>query len=201
MNNQASQKQTIRNQIRQTMRDLGNETLHAASKAAAKNLTASNHFLRASTIMIFLPIKFEIDARPIALRAWQSAKVVTVPLVSYEQKHMIPVEVRSFDEPMDEDRYGVQTPANATPHPIDEIDLIVVPGLAFDTAGNRLGRGGGFYDRFLAHPDFRGKICGFATEQQIVENVPTDHHDVSMDLIVTDKRTIQVKKRSPRKTG
>jgi 5-formyltetrahydrofolate cyclo-ligase len=71
-----------------------------------------------------------------------------------------------------------------------KIDLIVTPGLAFDARGSRLGRGGGFYDRFLAEPQLVAARVGIALDEQIVDAVPTDSWDVSMHAVVTDTRTV-----------
>jgi 5-formyltetrahydrofolate cyclo-ligase len=73
------------------------------------------------------------------------------------------------------------------PAPVADIDLVVLPGLGFDPFGNRLGRGRGFYDRFLAHRDYRAVSCGLALEEQFVESVPVGPHDMPIDMLVTDK--------------
>ena len=70
---------------------------------------------------------------------------------------------------------------------IAEIDMVLVPGVAFDTSGRRLGRGKGFYDRLLGHPAFRGLKIGVAWPWQIVESVPMESHDISMDLIMAER--------------
>ncbi len=70
--------------------------------------------------------------------------------------------------------------------PVADIELVVVPGLAFDEHGNRLGRGRGFYDRFLTHPDFRGTSCGLALEDQVVDSIPVGPSDARVDMLVTD---------------
>ena len=72
-----------------------------------------------------------------------------------------------------------------------EIDLALIPGLGFDTEGRRLGRGKGFYDRLLGDPLFRARKVALAWEWQIAEQIPTEDHDVTMDLIVTEKRVIR----------
>ncbi|MBI1374306.1 MAG: 5-formyltetrahydrofolate cyclo-ligase [Phycisphaera sp.] len=187
----APEKKNLRAQLRAKLMELEPAELHAKSVAAAERLAATPEFQRAESVMIFLPLKYEIDARPIALRAWQRMKTVTVPLVSYEQKHMIPVVLRSLDEPMNVDRYGVSTPGTGKPIPPQDIDMVIVPGLGFDVEGRRIGRGGGFYDRFLAHPSFTGITCGLALDEQIVDEVPTACHDVSLDLLVTDRRELR----------
>jgi 5-formyltetrahydrofolate cyclo-ligase len=72
--------------------------------------------------------------------------------------------------------------------PVADIDLVIVPGLAFDASGNRLGRGRGFYDRFLSHREFHGVICALALEEQFMDEVPAEELDVKMHMLVTDAR-------------
>jgi len=181
----------LRAELRGRLASLDPAAVHVRSIAAARLLTELPAFRRAEAIMIYLPLAGEIDVTPIALRAWQHAKTVTVPLVSYEQKHMIPVRLRSLDEPMNADLHGVRSPQTGQPFPIEMIDLVIVPGLGFDRAGHRLGRGSGFYDRFLAQGDFRGSTIGIAFEEQIVPAVPAQPHDILMDLVVTDERVLR----------
>ena len=66
--------------------------------------------------------------------------------------------------------------------------MVIVPGLGFDKDGNRLGRGRGFYDRFLAHPEFKGVACGLAFEEQFVSEIPVGPLDRHVDMLVTDKK-------------
>lgn len=186
-------KKNLRTRMRQALKRVDPGLLHSRSVAAAERLVRTDEFRRATTIMMFLSLPGEVDTRAIGLRAWQEQKVVTVPLVGHEQKHMIPVVLRSFDEPMDEDRYGVRTPTTGEPMPIELIDLVVLPGLGFDTLGHRIGRGGGFYDRFLARPEFRGIACGIAMDVQVVEAVPLNGHDRQVDMLVTETRVMRFK--------
>ena len=181
-------KKTLRAQLKAALRQLDHAWIEKRSHAAAHLLFDTPVFQNARSIMIFLPLPHEIDLCPVALRAWQEQMQVSVPLVSFAQKHMIPVEIHSLDQPMDTDHYGLQTPANGVPVPVDDIDLVIVPGLGFDHAGYRIGRGSGFYDRFLAQPAFKGKACGIGFEQQLVGDIPTAAHDVGLDLLVTDEQ-------------
>jgi 5-formyltetrahydrofolate cyclo-ligase len=71
--------------------------------------------------------------------------------------------------------------------PVNMIDLVIVPGLGFTPTGHRIGRGMGFYDRFLAQRDFIGLSCGLAFEEQIVESLPMLDHDIPLGMLVTDK--------------
>jgi len=74
---------------------------------------------------------------------------------------------------------------------LSEVDLALIPGLAFDSKGGRLGRGKGFYDRLLGHPEFRGIKVGLAWDWQIVAEVPCDSDDIPMDFVVTPGKILQ----------
>jgi len=188
-------KKALRTELRERLRSFDRAVMSERSTQAAERLAETPEFRRAEAVMIFLPLRDEIDARPVALRAWQSAKVVTVPLVSHAQKHMIPLVIRSLDDPMDVDAFGLRAPMSGEPYPVELIDLVVVPGLGFDLTGHRLGRGGGFYDRFLAQPGFAGDTCGLAFDEQVVDQVPAVEHDWPVDMLVTDRRVVRFEQR------
>src|SRR5439155_6760095 len=82
---------------------------------------------------------------------------------------------------------GVREPIAGKPIPINMIDLVVVPGLGFTPKGYRVGRGMGFYDRFLAQSEFVGLSCGLAFEEQVVEDLPTLDHDIPLSMLATDR--------------
>ena len=88
-------------------------------------------------------------------------------------------------------RYGIlEPPAGTREIPISNLDLVLVPGLAFDTAGHRLGRGAGFYDRFLADPNLRAVTCGVGFEAQLLDNVPIDQWDIPLQAVATERRLV-----------
>ena len=99
------------------------------------------------------------------------------------------VEVHSFDDHiMELDEHGLRTPRDGVPLPTNLIDLVVVPGLAFDAHGHRLGRGGGYYDRFLSRLRRSATSIGLAFEVQMIDQIPINHDDVSVKIVVTDRR-------------
>ena len=109
------------------------------------------------------------------------------PRVDWGRKRMTAVEIRSLTDGIVRHR-GVPNPSGGDAWPVEKIDLIVVPGLAFDKRGFRLGRGGGFYDRFLAHDGLHAITCGLAFHQQFVPLLPTGLHDIPLHMLVTDRR-------------
>lgn len=186
-----TEKKAMRARLRDHLRQATDEQIRLRSAEACRHLTATPEFARAKVIMMFLPLPYEVDASAVALHAWQEGKLLTVPLVSLEQRHMIPVEIRSLAEPMHTDSLGVRTPAEGRPIPLNMIDLLIVPGLAFDRTGHRLGRGGGFYDRFMSHHGYKACSCGLAFDEQLIERVPTNGHDVAIQMLVTDRQVVR----------
>ena len=183
----------LRRQLRSRLLELTDQQRNEQSRRACQNLVGTEQFKRASVLMFYLALPHEIDVTPAILHAWQQGKTVAVPKVSWQQRHMIPVEINSLEIGLSTEAGGLRNPVTGVPAPIEEIDLVVTPGLAFDSSGNRLGRGGGYYDRFFDSRQLKAVKCGFAFSQQVVEHVPSGAHDKLVDFLVTDKDVIQCK--------
>jgi len=167
---------------------------HARSMAACQQLIATREFKNAQMIMIFMSMPTEVETSTLAVRAWQEGKNIAAPRVDWAKHGMTPVEIRSLDVGMQSSGPGgaIREPVTGTAVPLDLIDMITVPGLAFDRRGFRVGRGKGFYDRFLAQKDFQGIRCALCFQEQLLnEDIPTEDHDVPMNLIVTDREVIR----------
>jgi 5-formyltetrahydrofolate cyclo-ligase len=105
---------------------------------------------------------------------------------------MRPILCRPEEAEMFDISHGLRQPAwRQREVEIERIDLVIVPALAFDRAGNRLGRGGGFYDRFLARPGLGASKIGLAFDEQIVDTIPVGPNDIPVDIVVTDKEIIR----------
>jgi len=126
------------------------------------------------------------------LTAWQRGKTVAVPKVSWQQRHMIPVEINSLETGISKEAGGLRNPTTGIPMAMEDIDLVVTPALAVDRRGNRLGRGGAFYDKFFGDKTLRASKCGFVFSEQVLESVPAYEHDKKVDFLVTDKEVIYV---------
>lgn len=167
------------------------QTVHDLSLAVCENLCDTPVFKKAETLLVYLSTPHEVDSSQIALRAWDLSKRVLAPRVSWEQRRMLPVEIKSLTSDVRDGIMGLREPVEGMPVPVSEIDLVIVPGLGFDPHGNRLGRGRGFYDRFLSHRDLRGVSCGVAFESQFVESIPSGEHDIRVKMLVTDAKVRQ----------
>ncbi len=190
MNEQNSQqKAEIRRQVLAKLAAMGDEQRHEGSVAACSRLMTLEVFQHASVVMLYMPLASEVDLTPVAIRCFQTGKTVCVPLVDWKRRDMEPVEVTSFDDHvMEVDEHGLRMPRGGAPIPPDLLDLVVVPGLAFDAHGHRLGRGGGYYDRFLGRLRRTAATVGLGFDVQITDEVPVNDGDVSVDIVVTDRR-------------
>jgi 5-formyltetrahydrofolate cyclo-ligase len=137
--------------------------------------------------MIYLPLPMEVDCCEAILYAWQLGRSVAVPKISWQQRHMIPVEINSLETDFSIEAGGLKNPVTGVPVPLAEIDLVVAPALGFDKKGNRLGRGGAYYDRFFASDRLKAAKCGLAFQEQVVDSLPTNEYDKAVDFLVTDE--------------
>ena len=180
-------KKELRSKLRSLLASIPPATLQARSRQAAQRLFAEPEYQNAEVMMIYLSLPQEADTTPIVLQSWKDRKRVLAPQLSWESKQMVPVQINNLDTDIADTSYGIREPARGMPLPIELIDLVIVPGLGFDPQGNRLGRGRGFYDRFLGKPAFRGVTCAFAIEEQYVESISAKPHDVKVHMLVTDQ--------------
>ncbi len=146
-------------------------------------------FRRAESIFCYVSVPGETDTRALIAHALTAGKTVSVPL-TLPGGEMIPKVIRSFSE-LRPGRFGLPEPGAAAPEP-ERIDLAIVPCLCADRAGYRVGRGGGYYDRFLA--DFKGKSVLLCPSSQLYDKVPREPHDKRCGIVVTETEIIRIKK-------
>jgi 5-formyltetrahydrofolate cyclo-ligase len=162
-----------------------------AADALAARVAEWQTYKNAKAVACFASDLQEIDTEPLLRRILADGKTLLLPYLRGEgpEAAMAFAPVKDLDRELAEGAYGIREPVpearnGAAPEP----DLVLAPGLAFDLRGGRLGKGKGFYDRYLAA--FRGFKAGLAYDVQIAEkNLPLDAHDQMMDAVVTDKRT------------
>ena len=148
-------KQQLRQQIRTQLTAMTAQQRLDKSQKACKNLVDTPEFRNANTIMAYLSLQHETDTAFFILYAWQHNKTIAVPKISWQQRHMIAVVINSLETGIATEAGGLRNPVTGVPVPLEDIDLIVTPGIAFDKKGNRLGRGGSYYDRFFQNEKLR----------------------------------------------
>jgi 5-formyltetrahydrofolate cyclo-ligase len=189
------EKVDLRREMRNRLLAMSSEQRKEKSRKACRNLISTEQYQGASIIMMYLSLPHEVDTTEAILHAWQLGKTIVVPKISWQQRHMIAVEITSLDTGFSTGTWGLRNPVTGVPIPFGQIDLVVAPALGFDRKGNRLGRGGSFYDRFFANKDLTAARCGLAFAEQIVDVVPTTEHDEPVEFLVTDEEVVHCDRR------
>jgi len=180
-------KEQLRRKLQKCLLEMTEQQRTEKSRKACRNLISTQQFQNASAVMMYLSLPHELNASEAILYAWQLGKVVAVPKISWQQRRMIPVQINSLETGFSAEFSGLRNPITGVPMPIKELDLVVAPALGFDGRGNRLGRGGSYYDRFFANAELNAPRCGFAFAEQLVDSIPVVEHDKPVHFLVTDE--------------
>ncbi|MDP4093608.1 MAG: 5-formyltetrahydrofolate cyclo-ligase [Bacillota bacterium] len=188
-------KRNIRNSILNTRKNLAETDVGNNSSLITGKLLSFPEFEKSKMLMCYVDFRNEVCTSGFLSQCLEMGKNVSVPLIiddSNSEKVMVACQIYNIGTDLQKGYFGVMEPVKNKAGRIapENIDFIVIPGVAFDVKGNRLGYGGGFYDRFL--PLLR-KDClkvGICHELQLVENLPVNEYDLPMDIIVTEKRTL-----------
>jgi 5-formyltetrahydrofolate cyclo-ligase len=145
----------------------------------------------ARAVLFFAPRPDELDLWPLLEEALAAGKIAALPRYHPAGKNYVACRVQNLRDEIAPGEFGIREPAARCPEiPLSSLDLILVPGVAFDWHGRRLGRGKGFYDRLLAGT--RGVKCGIAFDEQMVNDVPVGLSDVGLDFILTPARGAEI---------
>ena len=141
----------------------------------------------AELILFFAPLPGEVDIWPLLAEALKAGKTAALPRFDSTANAYVACRVENPDHDLVRGKLGIREPGALCSQIIPpKVDLVLVPGVAFDLNGHRLGRGKGYYDQLLA--SLRGRKCGVAFDQQVLDEVPTEAHDVRLDYLLTPTR-------------
>lgn len=175
-------KSVLRRQISAQKRAMSDEQIQQASQRLADRLFETDLYKNAQSIYGYLSYNQEVRTDPILRRAMLDGKRVAVPKVFGDDMKFLWIEDLSLVTP---GFYNIPEPIADEPEADDELALVLMPGLAFDSAGHRIGYGGGFYDRYLsAHPYH--KLVALCYHFQLLDCVEVEAHDVPVDLVIAD---------------
>ena len=183
-----------RHQTRQLLMNMSLTDYGEKSRMICEALLQEPSIIEGKTIAMTISVFPEVDTRGIISKLWAMDKYVVVPKCNHENKQMLFFNITNFNElvpaPM-----GLFEPNHLITEAIEhkQIDVCIVPGIVFDQRGYRIGYGGGYYDRFLPH--YNGKKISIAFDEQLVEEVPYESHDIPIDLLITDKHRIFFRER------
>jgi 5-formyltetrahydrofolate cyclo-ligase len=187
-----AQKQEMRVIALRKRRSLDPEELAAQSSLVAANLLTMKEYKGARLIASYCAKDDEVQTRPIIERALNDGKRIAVIVTDVPSKTLHFSEIESFDEDLAPGTFGILEPKRDRARPVSlaEADVVLVPLLAWDEKGQRLGYGAGYFDRALAGARRTTKV-GLGLESQRLPNIPTSRHDVPLDIVVTEKRVVR----------
>ena len=173
-------KKSLRNAIRAQKRAMTEEEITAASEALVNAFLATDAYKQAKTVYAYLPYNQEVRTVPLVLQAWKDGKQVAVPKIYGEEMRFLYITDMAQVAP---GYSGIPEPIEDGPVAEDPTALVLMPGLAFDKEGHRIGYGGGYYDRFLAQePDHPTIALCYAF--QVVPEIPTADFDIPVDQVI-----------------
>ena len=194
MNGEKEKKELLRKRIKNLLNKHNPSLLEAKSKLIRSHLFSLPEYRNSSLIMFYVSIGGEVYTYDMIREALGENKEIAVPLILKSQNIMLPCRISDFTD-LEPGSFGILQSVKEKIQniPLSSIDLIIVPGMAFDRNGNRLGRGKGFYDRFLYLIGSEITKIALAFSFQIVEQVPINKNDIFMDKIVTEEGIIECK--------
>jgi 5-formyltetrahydrofolate cyclo-ligase len=160
-------------------------------KAIFQNLVNSNFYNDAKSIFIFISYGSEVDTIRIIEHSLKIGKEVYVPKTYKDIREMKAVRITNLMN-MTKDKMGILEPVEVNEDSIGEnFDLIIMPGVVFDSFGNRIGYGGGYYDKYLSNYKEKTEKIALAYHMQLLNKIETENHDIKVDYIITEKNIIK----------
>lgn len=180
-------KSLLRNQLRQRLRKLSASQRKRKSRKIAFKLLRAAEFKKARHVLIYASLPSEVETWFLIRKALLTKKSVCLPRIDSRQKKIEAYQVKNLKQDLKKGAFGIWEPKRVKRNRLSpgRFDLVVVPGVGFDRKGGRLGRGGGFFDRFLKKTDSAFKIA-VAFREQMVKKIPRGAHDVRVDRVLTD---------------
>ena len=192
MNDQPT-KSRLRETLKKSLNAMSEEQRVQSASKLTTQITNSDHFKSTQTLLTYACLPSEISLDKLINHPLESGMTVGIPAVDWDTRTMYPAKIESLDKDLQIGRYDLRSPRiNCKPIPDDQITLALIPGLGFDPDGRRLGRGAGFYDRWIEarrRLDAPITLVGVCFDEQIVERIPTDPHDQRMDMVITPSAT------------
>lgn len=181
-------KAALRRQINAALAAMSPERRAAGSSKICARLRALPAWKNARSVLLFAPMPTEPDIWPLLAEALAAGKIAALPRFHAATRTYTAARVQDLRTDIVSGHFGIREPSAACSEiPLNRFKLLLVPGVAFDWRGHRLGRGRGYYDRLLG--EAHGIKCGIAFEEQMADAVPVGPADMRMDFIVTPVRS------------
>ena len=182
-------KDTLRAEIKLKRKNLTKTEIQEKSDKVYNLLFSSGLLESANTVMVYLSAFNEVRTDKIIAKLLATGKRVVAPVTDETAVSITPYYITDISE-LTKGAYGIFEPPQAEKAKISDIDAVIVPGIAFDKKGNRMGFGAGYYDRFLA--DFKGIKIGICYNFQLLDEICADTHDIPMDYIISEENIYAV---------
>ena len=185
-------KDSLRKELLKRRDSIPPEVRKSKDRSILERLLSLEEIKTARLILLFASFRSEVDTRDFAMRLFKEGKRVAYPKVDREKQVLLLYEVKGMEE-LTEGYMGIPEPSVLTDErtaDINDVDVVIIPGAGFDQEGNRIGYGGGYYDRLLSSLTREVPAIAPAYEEQIVGSVPSESHDIRINIIVTDRRMI-----------
>ena len=186
-------KNLLRKQIISIRNNLTDDFINLNSNLIVNKILLSNEFLSSKVIFLYLNAFKEVSLDRLISKCWDAKKSVCVPLVDKTTKTMTARIINSWDDLLI-GAYGIREPQNASEANPASIDLILIPAVAYDYSGFRLGMGAGFYDKYVQNLSAKTIKVGICWDLQLVQDTFPEAHDLSVDTIITEQKTIRCQK-------
>lgn len=188
---EASEKSAMREMVlgrRDAMEDGARTTL---SRVITQKVTALATYRRSHAVLAYASFGSELQTDGFLRCVLDQGKTLILPKVNRAKGSLALYEVEDLSRDLEAGIWGILEPKASRSQAVelDRVEFALVPGVAFDARGGRLGHGAGFYDKLLGSPVRRPYLIAGAFENQMVEKVPVDQHDVLIDLVITEDRS------------
>ena len=184
-------KAALRKEMRARLTKLSLEARAAAGAKLCERLQDGEIWRSAKSVLLFAPLTGELDVWPLVQAGLAAEKIVGLPRFESTRAGYVAAQVGDLGRDIVTGKFQIREPSASCPElALAGFDLILVPGVAFDLRGRRLGRGRGFYDRLLT--EVRGVKCGAAFDEQIVASVPAEVHDAAVNCVVTPSQWVKI---------
>jgi len=180
-------KQTAREMMKKLRRELSAEEIQKKSTEITSVLFSLDCFKNADTVMVYLSAFKEVDTSEIVEELIRLGKKIVVPVCNVETCTITPSYISGFCD-MHKGVYGIWEPNSVKEASVSDIDLVIVPGIAFDIKGSRCGFGKGYYDKLLCKSN--AVKIGLCYDFQVVDKLDCDKYDIAMDMVITERRII-----------
>ncbi|HEX9062777.1 MAG TPA: 5-formyltetrahydrofolate cyclo-ligase [Clostridia bacterium] len=186
-----SNKEIVRKEALIKRKAFSANEVYDKSRIIRERLLALSEYRKCQTFMCYVSYKNEVDTEEMIRHLLKDGKRVFLPRIMSDKKDIEAVEIKDFDKDLKKGTFGIMEPFCSSKECAGDIDMIIIPGVAYDVNKNRLGYGGGYYDRFLRGVKSSSLKLGLSYDELVYESLPVEEHDIKVDIIITEKRIIK----------